>query len=78
MINEYMWKNWWNDNWQEKLKYLEKTSSSATLSTINSTSSDLGLKLGHCNRKPATKSLSYGMAWLRGHKQQLQNEQEMI
>jgi hypothetical protein len=25
----------WNENWQEKLKYSEKTYSSATLSTIN-------------------------------------------
>jgi hypothetical protein len=60
-----MWKSQWNENWQEKLKYSEKTSSSATLPTTNSSSSDLGLKLGHCNAKLTTMSPGYGMALLR-------------
>jgi hypothetical protein len=31
--------NWWNDDWQEKTKYSEKTCSSAVLSTTNPTCS---------------------------------------
>jgi hypothetical protein len=33
--------NWWNENWQEKPKYSEKTYPSATLSTIKSHMTDL-------------------------------------
>jgi hypothetical protein len=37
MIDEDdFWSNWWNENWQGKLKYLEKTYPSATLSTTKS------------------------------------------
>jgi hypothetical protein len=30
------WSNWWNENWQVKAKYSEKTYPSATLSTTKS------------------------------------------
>lgn len=43
----------WNENWQGKLEYLEKTCSSAILST-NPTYPDLRLNPGHCGGKPAT------------------------
>jgi hypothetical protein len=37
MIDEDdFWSNWWNENWQGKPKYLEKTYSIATLSTTKS------------------------------------------
>jgi hypothetical protein len=55
-------KNRWNDNWQQKLKYLEKKKLHCCFAHHKFHSSDLGLKLDHCNRKPATKSLNY-MAW---------------
>jgi hypothetical protein len=37
MINEDdIWNNWWNETWQGKPKYSEKTYPSATLSTTKS------------------------------------------
>jgi hypothetical protein len=37
MIDEDdFWSNWWNEDWQEKSKYSEKTCTSATLSTTKS------------------------------------------
>jgi hypothetical protein len=42
---------------------LEKTCSSATLSTTNPTWPDMGSKSGHHGGKPATNSLSYGTAF---------------
>jgi hypothetical protein len=49
--------SWWNENWQEKLKYSEKTCPGANLSTTTPTRSDLGPNLDRRGRKP-----SYGMA----------------
>jgi hypothetical protein len=38
MIDEDdFWSNWWNENWQGKPKYPEKTCTSAALSTTNPT-----------------------------------------
>jgi hypothetical protein len=37
----WLWSSWWNEDWQGKLKYLEKTCPSATLSTTNPTWPDL-------------------------------------
>jgi hypothetical protein len=37
MIDDDFWSNWWNENWQGKPKYSEKTYPSATLSTTNPT-----------------------------------------
>jgi hypothetical protein len=34
--DDYFWNNWWNENWQGKPKYSEKTYPSAILSTIKS------------------------------------------
>jgi hypothetical protein len=54
-----MWSSQWNENWQGKPKYSEKTCPIATLSTTNPTWPDLGSNPGH-RRMPATKCLSYG------------------
>jgi hypothetical protein len=55
----------WNENWQEKPKYLEKTRLSAMLSTTNPTWPDLGSNPDSRGGKPATNRLSYGVAYLR-------------
>jgi hypothetical protein len=52
----------WNENWQEKPKYSEKTCPRATLSTTNPTRPDLGSNPGRRGGKPATNRLSYGTA----------------
>jgi hypothetical protein len=33
----WLWRNWWNEDWQGKPKYSEETCPSATLSTTNPT-----------------------------------------
>jgi hypothetical protein len=53
---------WWNEKWEEKLKYSEKTCSKATWSTTNLTGFELGSNPDSCGRKPATNHLSYGTA----------------
>jgi hypothetical protein len=53
---------WWNENWQEKLKYLEKTSHSAALSTTNGTWLEQGSNLDSRGWNRATKCLNYGTA----------------
>jgi hypothetical protein len=58
----WWWRIWWNEDWQGKPKYSEKTYPSATLSTINPTLPDLGLNPGHHGGKPGTNRLSYGVA----------------
>jgi hypothetical protein len=59
-----IWSNWWNEDWQGKPKYSEKTcpSPSPTLSTTNSTWPDPGLNPGRRSGKPATNLFSYGAA----------------
>jgi hypothetical protein len=60
-----VWSSRWNENWQGKLKYSEKTCPGATLSTINPTWPDLGSNPGRRGGKPATNGLSYVMvSWL--------------
>jgi hypothetical protein len=59
----WLWSNWWNEYWQGKLKYSEKSCPSATLSTTNPTCPDLGSNPGHRGWKPATNRLSYGTAY---------------
>jgi hypothetical protein len=54
------WRIWWNEDWQGKPKYSEKTRSSATLSATNPTWPDPGSNPGCCGGKPATDRLSYG------------------
>jgi hypothetical protein len=49
-----LWRNWWNEDWQVKPKYSEKTCPSTTLSTTNPTSLDPVLNPGHLGGKPAT------------------------
>jgi hypothetical protein len=60
----WLWSNWWNEDWQGKPKYSEKTCPSATSSTTNPTLPDPGLNPGRCGGKPATNRLSYGAAYL--------------
>jgi hypothetical protein len=52
----WLWKNWWNENWQGKPKYSEKTC------PTNPTWLNLGLNPGRRGGKPATNRLSYGPA----------------
>jgi hypothetical protein len=66
MIDEDdFWSNWWNEIWQGKPKYSEKTCPSATLSTTNPTWYDSGSNRGRRGGKPATNHLSYGAATLQ-------------
>jgi hypothetical protein len=58
----WLWSSWWNEDWQEKPKYSEKTCPSATLSTTNPTWPDLGSNPDRRGGKPATNRLSYGTA----------------
>jgi hypothetical protein len=58
----WLWSNWWNEDWQGKPKYSEKTCPSATLSTTNPTWTDPGLNPGRRGGKPVTNRLSYGTA----------------
>jgi hypothetical protein len=61
----WLWRNWWNEDWQGKPKYSEKTCPSATLSTTNPTCPDPGSNPGRRGRKQATNRLSYGAAYIR-------------
>jgi hypothetical protein len=54
----------WNDNWQRKLKYFEKTCPSATLLTTNPTRPDLGFIRGRRGGELVTDCLRYGTAIL--------------
>jgi hypothetical protein len=54
----WMWSSRWNENWQGKPKYSEKTYPSATLSTTNLTWPDLGSNHGRHGGKPTTDYLS--------------------
>jgi hypothetical protein len=57
----WLWRNWWNEDWQGKPKYSEKkTFPSATLSTTNPIWLNPGLIPGRRGWKPATNRLSYG------------------
>jgi hypothetical protein len=58
----WMWSSPWNENWQGKPKYSEKTCPSATSSTTNPPWTDLGSNSGSRREKPATNHLSYGTA----------------
>jgi hypothetical protein len=60
----WWWGIWWNEDWQGKPKYLEKTWRSANLSTTNPTPPDPGSNPGRRSGKPATNRLSYGAALL--------------
>jgi hypothetical protein len=62
--NRWLWNSWWNEDWLEKTKYMEKTCPSATLSTENPTWLDLVSNPGRRIGKPATNRLSYGKAKL--------------
>jgi hypothetical protein len=53
---------WWNEDWQAKPTYSEKTCPSATLSTTKPTWPDPGANPDRRSGKPATNRLSYGAA----------------
>jgi hypothetical protein len=59
----WAWNSRLNENWQGKLKYLEKTCTSATLSITNPTWTDLGMILGCHGGKLVTNCLRYGTAY---------------
>jgi hypothetical protein len=56
----WLWSNWWNEDWQGKPKYSEKTCPRATLSTTNPTWPDPSSNPGRRGGRPATNRLSYG------------------
>jgi hypothetical protein len=58
----WLWSSWWNEDWQGKPTYSQKTCPSVTLSTTNPTWPDLGSNPGRRGGKPATKRLSHGTA----------------
>jgi hypothetical protein len=58
----WLWSNWWNEDWQGKPKYSEKTCPSATLSTTNPTWPYPCSNTGRRGGKPATNRLSDGAA----------------
>jgi hypothetical protein len=62
------WSISWNENWQGKPKYSEKTCPNATLSTTYPTWHDLGSNPGRCSGKLATNRLSYGTAFPTSNK----------
>jgi hypothetical protein len=50
--------HWWNTD-RRKLKYSRKTCPNATLSTINSTHTGLGLNPSlHCEKLPTTRKMA--------------------
>jgi hypothetical protein len=55
----WLWRHWWNEDWQGKPKYSEKTCPNATLPTTNPT----WLDRGHRGGKPGTNRLSYSAAF---------------
>jgi hypothetical protein len=58
----WWWRIWWNEDWQGKPKFSEKTCPSGTLSTTNPTWPDPCANPGRRGGKPATNRLSYGAA----------------
>jgi hypothetical protein len=52
----WVWSSRWNENWQGKPKYSEKTCPIATLSTTNPAWPDRGLNPGRRGGKPATNA----------------------
>jgi hypothetical protein len=63
-IRWWLWRNGWNEDWQGKPKYSEKTCPSATLPTTNPTWLDPGLNPGRRGGKPASNRLSYSAAFI--------------
>jgi hypothetical protein len=47
----WLWRNWWNEDWQGKPKYSEKTYPRATLSTTNPTWQDCYTAISTANIK---------------------------
>jgi hypothetical protein len=58
----WVWSSRWNENWQRKPKYSEKTWPSVTLSTTNPTWPELSSNPGRSCGKPTTNHLTYGTA----------------
>jgi hypothetical protein len=70
----WVWSSRWNEDWQGKPKYSEKSCPSATLSTTNPPWPDLGWNLDSRGGKPATNRLSYGTALTASLEKQLNKE----
>jgi hypothetical protein len=58
----WLWSNRWDENWERKPKYSEKTCPSITWSTTNPTWLDLGSSPGRRCEKMVTNRLSSGPA----------------
>jgi hypothetical protein len=58
----WVWSIRWNENWQGKPMYSEKTCPSATLSTANPTWPEMGSNPDRRGGNPAANGLSYGAA----------------
>jgi hypothetical protein len=56
---------WWNEDWQGKPKYSEKTCPSATLSTTNPTWPNPGSNPGRRGGKSETNRFRYGAVYMR-------------
>jgi hypothetical protein len=56
--DRWVWTSWWNENWQGKPKYSEKTCPNAVSFTTNPTRRDLGRRGGWNH---AINRLSYGI-----------------
>jgi hypothetical protein len=66
----WVWSSRWNEDWQGKLKYSEKTCPIATLFTKNPTWRDPSSNPGRWGGQPASNRLSYSTdtegSWYRG------------
>jgi hypothetical protein len=63
-----LWNNWWNEDWQGKPKYPEKTCPSATLSTTNPTGvmESTVIKFDYTDTEDSTAADMKGMEYLEG------------
>jgi hypothetical protein len=67
----WWWRNWWNEDWQGKPKYSEKTCPSATFFTTNPTWPDPGANPGRRGGKPhyiVFEVIDYSLAFGKSHK----------
>jgi hypothetical protein len=69
----WLWSNWWNENWQGKPKYSEKTCPSAILSTTNPTWPDPGANPGRRGGKRQLLTLDITFFMFQRNVQELVN-----
>jgi hypothetical protein len=58
--DRWVWRRWWNENWQGKPKYSEKACPATTLSTTNPKRHDLGSNTGCRSEKKGINRLNNG------------------